>query len=76
MERSNLVPLNCPIAAEEMAERYVMGKLAAEDLARFEQHLPICSRCAELVRQVREFIEALKAASRDLLNPPDTPQWG
>jgi anti-sigma factor RsiW len=60
------MPLNCPIDAEEIAERYAMGKLAGKDLVSFEQHLLTCSRCTELVRQVREFIAALKAANRDL----------
>jgi anti-sigma factor RsiW len=68
------MPLNCPIDAEEIAERYAMAKLGGEDLARFEQHLLTCSRCTELVRQALEFIEAVKSASRELKSSSSTPQ--
>ena len=68
------MPLNCPIDAEEVAEQYTMGRLSAEDLGRYEQHLLACSLCTDLVRQVRDFIEALRSASRDLKDPPDGPR--
>jgi anti-sigma factor RsiW len=59
------MPHNCPVDAEEVAERYVMARLAGEDLGRFEQHLPTCSRCTELVRQGRAYIQAIKTAGQD-----------
>ena len=65
------MPLNCPIDAEETAEQYAMGSLSGEDLERYGQHLLACPRCTELVRQDRDFIEALKLASRDLKDPSD-----
>jgi hypothetical protein len=60
------VPLSCPFDAEEVAERYAMSKLEGEILVSFEQHLIACPSCTELVRQAREFVEAVKSASREL----------
>jgi hypothetical protein len=58
--------LNCPTNPEEVAELHVMRRLAGDDLAGFEQHLLNCPRCIELVRQTREFTEAVKSASENL----------
>ena len=48
----------CPADASEVAEQYVMARLNAAEVARFEHHLLICTECMENVALVEEFLQA------------------
>jgi hypothetical protein len=53
------------IEAQNLAERYVMGKLSADELDRFEEHFVDCPRCQDSL----EAAERLRAALRSV--PPE-----
>jgi uncharacterized C2H2 Zn-finger protein len=55
----------CPRNPDETAEAYLMDRLPAEQVVRYEEHYLGCPRCAERLEFTQEFIVATgKAAQR------------
>jgi anti-sigma factor RsiW len=50
----------------ELAERYVLDTLDADDRESFEAHMRLCARCRREVADVREFVEMLRLAARGI----------
>ena len=62
MPRADLLP-NCPPDRSEVADRYCLGRLSAEEQSAFEDHYSRCDACAEEIARTLALMEAL-AASR------------
>lgn len=52
---------------EALLERYVMGRLGAEESAVLEGHLEVCTGCQEIVRSERQIVAGIRAVGRDEL---------
>jgi hypothetical protein len=50
--------------AEEVAESYLTGRLAADAVEPYEAHLTACRGCRARVEEVREFVDAMCAAAK------------
>lgn len=64
------------IEAQNIAERYLMGKLPADESVRFEEHFVDCPRCQERLEATERLRAALKSESREAmpeLRPGPTP---
>ena len=61
---------SCPPDAEETAEAYCMGRLSVEEVRAYEDHYVSCPRCVQLLQAARDYINAMKAAARDLNKRP------
>jgi hypothetical protein len=44
----------------DLVDRYLMGRLAAEESARFEEHFVDCSQCTDRLAVTRDFIQDLR----------------
>jgi hypothetical protein len=53
-------------AADEVLERYSMGRLAWAELAEFEQHLLVCDSCQDRLAQEDSFRRGVRYAGRAL----------
>ncbi|HEX5736211.1 MAG TPA: zf-HC2 domain-containing protein [Blastocatellia bacterium] len=54
----------------DLVNRYLMGRLAAEESERFEEHLIDCPQCIDLLKTTREFKQGLRALTvQQVLNP-------
>jgi methionine-rich copper-binding protein CopC len=58
------------IAAQNIAERYVMGKLSSDESARFEEHFVDCSDCLDRLETTERFRAALKPLANEILRSP------
>jgi anti-sigma factor RsiW len=47
---------------------YLEGRLPAEDVARFEAHLPECPFCTSYIEQMRATVARLGEVPRDVLS--------
>ena len=56
------------IEEHNLADRYLMGKLDADEWERFENHFADCSQCRNTLEEIENFRSALRA-NRDLLLP-------
>ncbi len=54
----------CPPLPEEVAEAYILGTLTEARTAAFEAHFLACNRCAGVLQQVSEYVDAIRAAAR------------
>ena len=59
-------PNRCPADAEEVAEAYLMGTLADDDAAAFEEHLLVCGGCMAVVEATVNYVRAMRSAAREL----------
>lgn len=69
------LPMPLPITSghpeDDIVEQYAMNRLAAENLAAFEEHLLVCHWCQIRVTEFDDFIPRLGAGVRSLqLNKP------
>ncbi len=62
----------CPPQPEEVAEAYILGTLSEARTAAFEAHFLACDRCAVLLQQVSDYVDALTAAARSHRAAPKT----
>lgn len=53
-------------ADEELLERYSMGTLPEPDLARFEEHLLVCSHCQDRLNEMDGFLAAFRTVAPGL----------
>src|SRR5438105_10047774 len=53
----------------ELVTDYLEGSLSAEDRARFEAHLELCSGCRTYVEQMRQTIRALGRLPTESIEP-------
>jgi hypothetical protein len=53
---------------EETAEAFVMDRMTPGEKAAYLLHLDDCESCSMVVEEQRVFIEAMRAAMRDLAN--------
>jgi TolA-binding protein len=60
-------------AESEAAERYVAGRMTADDAADFEQHFLACDACLETVRGIEDVRDALAARRAALARSEDDP---
>jgi hypothetical protein len=60
-----LDPARCPTDPEEVAEAYIVGTLAAADVAAFEEHYIACSRCAAVVEAADDYVLAMRDVARE-----------
>ncbi len=51
---------------EETAESYVMGRMTLAEMASYGAHLETCPDCAAVLEEQRVFVEAMRAAMRQL----------
>ncbi len=51
---------------EEAAEAYVMERMAPAEKVAYGQHLESCRSCIAAVEEQRVFVEAMRAAMREL----------
>jgi hypothetical protein len=58
------------IAAQNIAERYLMGKLSSDESARFEEHFVDCSDCLDRLETAERFQSALKPLANENLRSP------
>jgi len=49
-------------AAEEAAEAFVMRRMTVSEHERYEEHLLICERCQDAVRDFDAFLSAARGA--------------
>lgn len=57
-------PDRCPPDAEQVAEAYANGRLAASDVAVFRQHIARCCTCTALVEREEKVMRVLRNAGR------------
>lgn len=53
------------IESQQVAERYLMGKLSAEETARFEEHYLTCQECLDRLELCERFDRALKGVAAE-----------
>jgi anti-sigma factor RsiW len=53
----------------EVVTDYIEGTMAAQDRARFEEHLGTCPYCVTYLEQMRETIDSLGELSEESLDP-------
>jgi len=53
------------IEDQQVAERYLMGKLSAEETARFEEHYLTCQECLDRLELAERFDRALKGVAAE-----------
>jgi anti-sigma factor RsiW len=53
----------------ELVTAYLEGHLAAEQRARFEEHLAICDGCQAYVDEMRDTLRSLGRLPEDRLSP-------
>jgi anti-sigma factor RsiW len=53
---------------EEIWESYAMGVLSEEQSAPLEEHLLVCPACQDLLAELDEYLEAMRAAARRCLS--------
>ena len=56
----------CPADPEETVEAYLLGRLAEEQSAVFEDHFLSCPRCSERLQFTEDFIAAVRHAAARL----------
>jgi len=54
---------SCTVFSEDVWEEYALGLRADEDCADLEEHLLICSACQDLVAELDEYVQVVKAAA-------------
>jgi hypothetical protein len=64
-------PRQCPADIEEVAEAYLMHRLAEDQVEAFEEHYFACAACATVIHRVAA-VAASRAAARKLR--PDSPR--
>jgi hypothetical protein len=50
-------------ASEEFLEQYALGLLTGSPLAQLEEHLLICSRCQEQLKETDDYVAAMRGAA-------------
>jgi Putative zinc-finger len=62
----------CPVDLEDVAEAYVMGTLPRDQAIAFENHYAGCARCATVLEEIAKYVDAVRAAAKELREePPD-----
>jgi hypothetical protein len=49
----------------DLVERYLMGRLAAEETAQFEEHFVDCLQCVDRLKTTKAFMEGLRLVASD-----------
>ncbi|HEY1264831.1 MAG TPA: hypothetical protein VGF06_14985 [Terriglobales bacterium] len=57
---------DCPDDPGEVAEQYLLNRLAPDAAAKFEAHYIECEACEEVLGEVEDFIASIKEAARGL----------
>lgn len=52
--------------SDDQLERLLLGRLDSEETAQAEQHILTCQECAARLDDMREYVEAMRAALRKL----------
>lgn len=55
---------------EEEIERYSMGEMPEEEVARFEEHLLICESCQRLLEETDVYVSSMERAAAELRREP------
>lgn len=55
----------------DIVDRYLMGKLAAEESAQFEEHFVDCPQCIERLRTTKDFIQGLRVVAVEQAKAPN-----
>ena len=63
------------IAEQNIAERYLMGKLSPVESARFEEHFVDCPVCLDSLEATERFRAALKPLTAELAAPATVIAW-
>jgi hypothetical protein len=64
------------IAAQNIPERYLMGKLSSDESARFEEHFVDCPDCLDRLESAERFRAALKPLAGEIVRSPfGRPGW-
>jgi hypothetical protein len=58
------------IAAQNIAERYLLGKLLSDDCMQFEEHFVDCPECLDRLESGERFQAALKPLASEILRSP------
>jgi len=53
----------------ELVTSYLEGTMAADERARFEEHLVLCDGCDRYVRQIRRTIDLIGEVDEESLSP-------
>jgi hypothetical protein len=64
--RTMLSPRRCPEDVAELAELYLLHRLSAEENREAEEHFLSCSSCMDVLEEMEAFLNALRAANRNL----------
>ena len=56
----------CPASLDEVADAYIMGTLTKAQAKAFEDHYAGCDQCATVLQETVEYIEAMRAAARNV----------
>ena len=57
----------------EEIERYSLGEMSEEELARWEEHLLICDSCQRQVAASDAYVAAMRSAAAELRRVPAKP---
>jgi hypothetical protein len=60
----------CPAAADEIAEAYLMGTLTNEQMAAFEDHYVVCNSCATVLETTATYVDGICTAAKKLRTEP------
>jgi len=52
--------------SEDSLELYSLGRLSGEDLARVEEHLPVCQECRDRLKETVAYTTAMRDALRKI----------
>ena len=64
---------DCPADPIETDEAFVLNRMDARDATVYHEHLALCKVCTERVEKTREFAQAIRSVSRELLNRDKEP---
>jgi len=60
----------------DLVERYLMGRLAAEETAQFEEHFVDCLQCVDRLNTTKALIEGLRLVASERVAEPSTHKPG
>ena len=59
---------DCPADPAEIAEDFVLNRMDPSEASIYQEHLAHCETCTECADKTREFVQAIRNASREFVD--------
>jgi hypothetical protein len=64
---------SCPPDPNEAAEAFVMNRMDPSEASVYQEHLAHCQSCAKVVKETRDYVQAIRSASREFVDDDEKP---